>query len=129
VALRSSDVLSDLVVGAVPTEVRATMTEDQIKAVRGAATRRHAVDVRFTVPLLVTQLYVVLLVGRDTRSAAASVARERRARAGFHLSSFAVGVLAAIAVLGAAVALYVVKSRAGIDLFPGHAGDVVPFAR
>jgi hypothetical protein len=105
------------------------MTEEQIKAVRGATKSRHAIDVRFTVPLLVTQLYFVVLVGKDTRSAAVETQKERRAKAGFHASALGVGLLAALAVVAAAVVLYVAKSRAGIDLFQGHASDVVPFAK
>ncbi len=121
----NSDLLSDLVVDEVPVGVRATMSEEQIKAVRDAARKRHAIDIRFTLPLFVTQIYFVLLIGKDTRRETVEVQREQRSRAGFHLSSFAIGVLAAATVIAAAVVLYVVKSRAGIDLFDGHARDIV----
>jgi hypothetical protein len=125
-ALRRSDLLADLVVDEVPESVRGTMSEEQIKSVRAAAGRRHAVDLRFTLPLLFNSLYFVVLVGKDTRRETLAVERERRGRAGFHVSGVAVAVLAVVAVVAGAVLLYVVKSRAGIDLFSGHASDLVP---
>lgn len=126
---RRDEFLSDFVIHEVPTDVRGTMTEEQISAVRNAADRRHAVDVRFTVPLVFTSLYFVLLVGKDTRRNTQEVQRESRARAGAHFSTAAIAVLAGIAVITAGIVLYIVKSRAGIDLFQGHAGDYVPFAK
>ena len=123
---RRKEMLSDLVLHEVPSEVRGTMTEDQIKAVRIATEKRHAVDVRFTVPLLFTTLYFVLLVGKDTRTETTESNRERRTSAGFHLSTTAIAVGTAVAVITTAVVLYIIKSRSGIDLFPdSHA----PFSR
>jgi hypothetical protein len=119
------DLLADLVVDEVPVGVRATMSEQQIKAVRSATKKRHAVDIRFTVPLVFTQLYFVLLVGKDTRRETVETHRERRARSGFHLSAAAIAVFATIAVVTGAIVLYVLKSRAGINLFEGHARDIV----
>jgi hypothetical protein len=118
-------VLADLVVDEVPTHVRATMTEDQIKAVRSAAKKRHAVDLRFTLPLGFTQLYFVFLVGKDTRRETVEVQNERRTHTRIHATTGAIAVAAAIAVIVTAVALYLLKSKAGIDLFPFHARDVV----
>lgn len=117
--------LADLVVDEVPTHVRATMTEDQLKAVRSAAKKRHALDVRFTLPLGFTQLYLVVLVGKDTRRETIEVQNERRANTRIHATTGAIAVIAALAVVVAAVVLYVLKSKAGIDLFPFHAKDVV----
>jgi hypothetical protein len=128
-ALRRDDLLSDFVIHEVPTDVRATMSEDQIKAVRNAATKRHSVDIRFTLPLLFTQLYFVLLIGRDTRNETVESNRERRTQAGFHASYVAIGIGAAIAVIATAIVLYVLKSKAGINLFPGHAHDFIPIGR
>jgi len=125
----NTDLLSDLVVNEVPADVRGTMSEEQIKAVRAATSRRHAVDVRFTIPLLFTQLYFVMLVGKDTRRATAESNRELRGRAGFHLSRAAILVLSIAAVLTAATLLYVLKSRSGLNLFSGHLRDFVPFVK
>jgi hypothetical protein len=127
--LPNSDLLADLVVDDVPVDVRASMSEEQIKAVRSAARRRHAVDVRFTIPLLFTQIYFVMLVGTDTRRETVAVNRERRSRAGFHLSTVAIAVLSTAAVLVAATLLYVLKSRSGVNLFSGHVRDFVPFVK
>lgn len=128
------DVLADMVVRDVPPRVRATMTEEQIKAVRSAVERsatkrRHAIDVRFVLPLLFTQIYVVLLVGKDTRTATLLDQEERRARAGFHVSAVAIAIASAIAIAAAFAALYVMKSSLGLDLFDGHLKDYLPFLR
>lgn len=117
--------LADLVVDEVPTHVRATMSEDQLKAVRAAARKRHALDLRFTLPLGFTQLYFVFLVGKDTRREAVEVQNERRTNTRIHATTGAIAVIAALAVILTAVVLYVLKSKAGIDLFPFHARDVV----
>jgi hypothetical protein len=122
-------ILGDIVVEEVPSDVRATMSEVQLKAVRSAADRRHAVDVRFTVPLLFSQIYVVFLVGKDRRREGIAVQRERRARAGIYLSSFAAGVIATVIVAVIAVTMYVLKSKAGINVFPDHVRDWIPFVK
>ena len=129
-----TDVLADMVVRDVPPRVRATMTEEQIKAVRSAversvAKRRHAIDVRFVLPLLFTQIYVVLLVGKDTRRTTLLAQEERRARAGFHASAAAIAIASAIALAVAFAVLYLLKSRLGINLFNGHLKDYLPFLR
>ena len=124
---RAKDLLADIVVADVPSDVRATMSEEQLKGVRAATSKRHAFDVRFSVPLFFTKLYFVLLVGRDTRRETVAVEKERRARAGFHVSSFATGVMVAVAVVALFAVVYAVKSRAGINIFPGHLRDYLPF--
>ena len=125
----ASDVLSDLLVEKVPGDVRATMSEEQLKAVRYAAGRKHALDVRFTVPLLFTQLYFVFLVGKDTRTETVVVRHERRSETNRYAEVWALALLSGLAVMTAVVVLYVLKSRAGIDLFPGHARDYVPVVK
>lgn len=117
--------LADLVVDEVPTHVRATMTEDQLKAVRSAAKKRHALDIRFTLPLGFTQLYFVFLVGKDTRRETLEVQSERRTNTRIHLTTGAIAVISVLTVVVTAVALYILKSKAGIDLFPFHVRDVV----
>ena len=126
---RREELLSDFVLHEVPTDVRATLSEDQIKAVRKATDKRHAVDLRITVPLIFTQLYFVLLIGKDTRTQTIDANREQRAQAGVHLSSVAFAVVAAVVVIATAIVLYVLKSKAGINLLPGHARDYVPIGK
>jgi len=123
----NNDILADFVVNEVPAGVRTTLTEEQIRAVRSAAKKRHAVDVRLAIPLVFTQIYFVVLVGKDTRSETVEQFRERRSKAGFQLTSAAAALIAAGAVVVGAVALYIVKSRAGINIFPGHVRDFLPF--
>lgn len=100
-----------------------------VLARRGGVGRRHPLDVRFAVPLLLRRYYVVLLAGRDRRQAVAAREAERR-RAGTHAlggAAFAMlgsTVLVALALTGA-LALYGLKSLFGLDLFPGfHATDL-----
>lgn len=124
------DVLAEMVMREVPAHVRTTMTEEQIKAVKTAVAdtarnKRHAVDIRFVLPLFFTKLYFVLLVGKDTRSSTLDVEDDRRARAGFHMSGLAVGVVTAIVLAVVFAALYVIKSKMGIDLFEWHLSDML----
>lgn len=56
----------------VPLNVRRSLTFEQRSAITQAlkqSRRKHAIDIRLTVPLIFTQLYVVLFVGKDLRRA------------------------------------------------------------
>ena len=130
--LIEQDVLAEMVVRGVPAHVRATMTEEQIKAVKSAVAdtahkSRHALDVRLVLPLFFTKIYFVCLIGKDTRSSTLDAEDDRCASARFHMSGAAVAVGSAIVVVVAFAVLYVLKSKMGIDLFDGHLGDFLPF--
>lgn len=125
------DILAELVVRGVPAHVRATMTEEQIKAVKTAVANtagksRHAIDLRFVLPLFFTKLYFVVLVGKDSRNSTLDLEDDRRSRAVFHMSGAAVAVGSAIVVVVAFAVLYALKSKMGIDLFDGHLSDFLP---
>lgn len=113
----------------VPLEVRQSLTFEQRSAISKAlkeTRRNHAVDVRFSIPLIFTQLYFVTFIGKDRRRAVQEKMVERRSNAG----RFGIAMIlatGAIALTGfMVVGAYVAKSRAGIDLMPNtHASDLV----
>ena len=110
------------VLSRVPEETARTLDPRQWEglrtALRRSAPRRHAVDVRFVLPLYFIRLYCVLILGRDRRGRVERVLGERRRRA----SRFAVAAVLAVVVVALAsvvfVLLYMLKSAAGIDIFP-----------
>jgi hypothetical protein len=113
----------------VPLDVRQSLTFEQRAAITKAlkeSGRKHAVDIRLTIPLLFTQLYVVLFVGKDLRRATQDKMLNRRNEAGrWGIAAF-LGVAALAVVLALLVGGYVVKSKAGIDVMPNsHVSDVV----
>ncbi len=62
------------------------LSKAQIEAIRKTCRRfnqrsRHLIDLRFTVPLYFTKLYVVFLLGRDRRKGIRDVILDRRRRA------------------------------------------------
>ena len=113
-------------------DVARTLKPEQWQGIREAlqtahTPTRHLVDVRFVVPLYFVRLYCVLLLGRDRRRRVARILYDRRRRVGrfaaaLFLAAFTVVLLAVLFLV-----LYVVKSAAGIDLFPNfHLGDWLP---
>ncbi|MBB4265299.1 hypothetical protein [Roseospira visakhapatnamensis] len=95
----------------------------------GSPSRRHPIDIRFVIPVYFRRFYVVVLAGRDRRLSVAAVERNRR-KAGEHalggaaFASLFGGIVAVVMITGA-LALYGLKSLAGVDLIPGfHATDV-----
>jgi hypothetical protein len=113
------DPYSDEVLQSIPLEVRQTLTTEQRVAIKQAlAGRKHGVDVRFVLPLFFTQLYFVVLVGKDRRHQTHRVTYERRAAVGRFGTAFGIAFVGIVAILIALGGLYVAKSRAGVDLFP-----------
>ena len=85
------------------------------------------VDLRFTIDVLFSKFYVVLLVGKDRRQ------RPRRRRLSSRLTRASNWLAAVILLLSlnllisASVFLmaYLIKSAVGINLFPGHVSDTL----
>ncbi len=106
-----------------PEKVQDSFTEEQlanIKIAIGARTwGNHAIDVRSTVKFFRYRYYYVLVAGRNRRELSV---RERRIGLLIQASVFAV-FLAFSAMLGVLV-LYLVKSAAGIDIFPNFSFGV-----
>ena len=79
------------------------------------------IDLRFTIDLLISRYFIVLMVGKDRRRAARNVPVSR-------LTQWGNWAAAVLLLLGFNLALsmslfmlaYLVKSALGIDLFPGH---------
>jgi hypothetical protein len=114
-----------------PQEIALSLSPQQRTAVQSlidqALTRSKSkpklVDLRFEVDLFVARYYFVLLVGQDQR------AKKRRSN-GNKISRFgnriaAILLLISFNLLLSSILLlivYLLKSLAGIDLFPGHLG-------
>lgn len=66
----SVPISSDNVLARMPPEVAATFSPAQVQALQAAlATRRHPVNIRLSLPLGITRVYLVLLAGSEVRSA------------------------------------------------------------
>lgn len=122
----SPDFLGDMIVESVPPKVRTTMTEEQIVAVRAAASKkRHQIDLRWTQPLPFCRWYFVVLVGKDTRTEIMAVGEERRSAAVSSMKWWLAALWSVIAFALLATVAYVFKSKLGIDLFSWHLKDVL----
>jgi hypothetical protein len=100
---------------------------DEIKLAFGArAWGSHAIDIRFTFPLLFRSYYLVFLLGPERRS----TPRGMVSIIGCALSrALEIVVLASgigVAMLIAAYGLYVVKWALGIDVFPDWGLHITP---
>ena len=113
----------------VPLDVRRSLTFEQRSAISQAlkqSKRKHAVDIRLTIPLLFTQFYVVLFMGKDLRRATQEKMLNRRGEVGRWGIASILGIGALVFIAALLVAGYVAKSKAGIDLMPNsHASDLV----
>ena len=107
----------------VPEKVARELSPQQWEGFREALRRardnpRHTLDLRFILPLYFTRIYCILILGRDTRERVLHILVERRRR----VFSTVGAVVLAGCFLGMLVVtlgvLYVIKTVAGIDLFP-----------
>lgn len=108
-------------------EVQASLTPQQrtdIERVMALAISKPApklIDLRFTIDLIVSRYFVVLMVGKDRRRAQRDVPVSRLTQ----FSNWAVAVVLLLGfnlVLSTSVLMlaYLIKSALGIDLLPGH---------
>lgn len=113
----------------VPLEVRRSLTFEQRAAITEAikeTRRKHKVDIRFVIPLIFTQLYVCFFVGKDLRRDTQLKLIDRRSNASRLAIAWALGLTGLVFLGVMLVSLYVIKSKAGIDLMPNsHAGDIL----
>ncbi len=103
----------------IPPHVRATLTREQIVAISKASVPQnspHLVDYRVSLPFFGKRFYVTLLAGRERRS------RARLAREGqllsvetWEMSATLATALAAMAIGGAIMVLYLYKAAIGAD--------------
>lgn len=108
-----------------PSHIADSFTDIQLMHLKTAVGSRnwgkHKVDVRstFAIPFTRWRYYFVLLVGRNRRQLSD---REKRISA-LIVSLFIIGFIAFSALFGILV-LYLIKSFAGIDIFPGFSFGV-----
>ncbi|MFM7426153.1 MAG: hypothetical protein ACKO7W_14365 [Elainella sp.] len=113
-------------------EVRASFSEAQATAVQAILTQAaqsqpspKLVDLRFTVDLVLSRFYVVLLVGKDRRQRQRLYLPDRLTRIGNVIAAVVllIGLNLLISLLILLFA-YLVKSAVGWDLIPGgHLAD------
>ena len=74
--------LFDALVARLPDDTRGSFTEVQLAALRVAARNckwgDHAVDIRFSIPLLIRRFYMVLICGQERRSKARRAVESKR---------------------------------------------------
>ena len=111
------------VLRSVPADVARILTTAQWGGLRHAL--KHArsrtspvIDVRFVIPLYFVRLYAVFLLGQDRRASVARVLHERRSQASRVAVAAFLAALFVFVVVVLFLLLYVLKSAAGIDIFP-----------
>lgn len=116
-ALRQDPALQSLL-ERLPESVRESFSEDQLSALKLALAARswgqHALDWRGTLRLFRYRYYFVFLVGRNRRTLS-----RRERQIGLWLQAVFVMLFLSFCVLLGLLTLYLAKSAAGIDLFPG----------
>ena len=117
-----AEAFSQTVLQKVDPEVLKTLNLIQLEAISNAIAgtdkaRRHALDIRGTLPLFFCRYYVVLLAGRDRRSATRKLERRRVKDAGVMGALFSLYCVACGGILFSLLGLYLVKTLLGIDFF------------
>ncbi len=101
-----------------PNDVADSFTDDQLfylnSALAGRRWGNHKVDIRGTIGLLRSRYYFVLLAGRDKRDLSRA-----ESRIGKLVMAGIVAFFLCVSVLTGLVALYILKSWLGINLFEG----------
>ena len=113
----------------IPPEVFSTLNIVQIQAIESAISnnapfRKHPLDLRGQLSLYFIRYYFVILIGRDRRSS--SINKEERRRTKAKSVSVMMFIYALICMLAPIlfIALYLIKSFLGIDIFPDqHLSD------
>lgn len=108
-----------------PEEKRDSFSDDQLLALKvalsGKKWGRHTLDFRGVFGIWNWHYYYVIIGGREKRTLTRQEIRAARAVQAL----FLLGFLLFATLLGLLV-LYLIKSAAGIDLFPGSHLDIIP---
>ena len=100
-----------------PENIKSSFSEDQLYHLRNAVASRqwgnHSIDYRTTFKLFTRRYYLVLLLGHNVRE----ISREKIKRQ-LIFNSILLSVFMSLCMLFGLIALYVIKSAFGIDLFP-----------
>ncbi|MEJ2214010.1 MAG: hypothetical protein P8Y20_08110 [Gammaproteobacteria bacterium] len=130
----SSEIYADFTISRIDAVVRESLTPTQLQAVRDALVanqsfKKHAVDVRGTIPLFFARFYFVILAGRDKRRKTVDKEKRRAFEGnlsfGYLLSLLFLSFIAAMVWVAILLVVYWVKIELGIDLFSSiHLGDL-----
>lgn len=109
----STPISSDSVLARMAPEMASTFSPAQIQALQAALTpRRHAVNIRLSLPLGLTRVYLVLLAGTEVRSTA-----RRRQEAAQHPLWTPINMLVIVGTMGMGIfALLVMAQITSNDL-------------
>jgi hypothetical protein len=111
-------------------KVRDSLTPHQLSAIIRASrmdepVHRHSVDIRGVIPLFFARYYFVFVMGRDRRSAACRIEKERWGWASLCTRTIFLLVVITPLIIIVLVLLYFLKSSLGIDLIPDrHVTDL-----
>lgn len=130
----SSEIYADFTISRIDADVRESLTPTQLQAIRDALVanqpfKKHAVDVRGTIPLFFARFYFVVLAGRDKRRKTFDKEKRRAFEGnvsfGYLLSLLFLSFIAAMVWAAILLVVYWVKIELGIDLFSSiHLGDL-----
>ena len=130
----SSEIYADFTISRIDADVRESLTPTQLQAIRDALLanqpfKKHAVDVRGTIPLFFARFYFVVLAGRDKRRKTVDKEKHRAFEGnvsfGYLLSLLFLSFIAAMVWAAILLVVYWVKIELGIDLFSSiHLGDL-----
>lgn len=132
----SAEIYADFTISRIPSKVRAEFTDVQLAAIRRALVAQdqeaqHSIDLRLRIPLYFRQYYFVFFGGRDRRKHTLTLEMHRLnryprvLRRSLYFIASSLIILSVLAFLF--VALYLIKSFAGIDLFSDfHLSEILP---
>ena len=130
----SSEIYADFTISRIDADVRESLTPTQLQAIRDALVanqpfKKHAIDVRGTIPLFFARFYFVVLAGRDKRRKTVDKEKRRTFEGnvsfGYLLSLLFLSFIAAMVWAAILLVVYWVKIELGIDLFSSiHLGDL-----
>jgi hypothetical protein len=122
----SAEIFADYTLSRLTPEVRDSLSDEQYNAIRDVllandSSKRHAIDIRFSLPLFFARYYLVVVAGRDRRRQTRIEELKRS-----HLGNLPLGASLSLVVITLTVtlfwglliaALYLLKRELGIDLF------------
>ena len=125
----SAKIYAEYTISRIPAEVRASLTEVQMDAIRTALvaqdeSQKHSLDIRGTIPLFFTKYYFVLFAGKDRRKSTVQKEQQRINKVPLPIrlllySMVLSTVIVSFSLLAFAI-LYLLKTWLGIDIFPKH---------
>ncbi|WP_415890382.1 3-phosphoshikimate 1-carboxyvinyltransferase [Neptuniibacter sp. SY11_33] len=115
---QSSDWFEDGLMKRLPDDLQDSFSQEQIDALKVAFGARkwgkHPVDIRGTVNIWTWRYYFVFLMGRNQRSLS-----RRERQISLMMKTFFLFVFLMFSTVMGLLVIYLLKSAAGIDLFPG----------